>query len=106
MQKVFICGPLRHINVEVVAKQCAEAKRVALRYWRMGYNVYCPHANSGVFHGMVPDDTFLTAALNELASSNIVVMLQGWKKSLGSRIEHALAKKLKKEIWYEPKPTT
>ncbi len=101
MQKLYICGPFRAPTKTEIKANVKVAEETALKYWQLGYNVYCPHLNSGRFHGKVKDELFLTAALTELASSDIVAVLPRWRKSVGSRAEHKLALQLNKVIWYE-----
>jgi len=98
MIKVFICGPFRDALKEQIQRNISTAEVVALHYWRKGYNVYCPHLNSGAFHGKAPDRVFLRAALEELESSRVVVVLPGWESHEGCRAEVDLAHKLKKDI--------
>jgi len=101
MTRVFICGPLRADTTERMDVNIKRATYVALKYWREGYNVYCPHMNSGSLHGLAPDKTFLAAALEELERSDIIVMLPGWRESKGSCVEYDRAIKLNKEILFE-----
>jgi len=99
MQKLFICGPFRASTKKQIKANIKVAEGAALSFWKKGYNVYCPHLNSGAFHGLVDDKQFLEAALQELTTSDIVVFLPGWRQSEGSVQEYLMARSLRKMLW-------
>ena len=100
MDIVFICGPYRAKTIFGRMRNIAEARRVAIKYWKVGYAVLCPHLNSLSFDKYCPDENFLDGYLSMLRHVSVIVMLPKWKKSEGSRKEHELAVELKKKIIY------
>jgi hypothetical protein len=78
-----------------------EAKRVALKYWKQGYAVICPHANTAFFDGSCPDEVWLNGDLEILERVDVVVMMQGWEQSVGATGEYDHAVAHGKEIIYD-----
>lgn len=101
MKIVYIAGPYRAKNGSTVIENVRRAERVAIKYWRMGHAVLCPHTNSAFMDGVCPDKTFLEGGLRFVEVSDIVVMMKNYEESPGAVAEHAHAKALAKEIIYE-----
>ena len=80
------------------------AERVALKYWILGYVVICPHKNSALFDGALPDKVWLEGALELLRRCDVIVMMQNYKTSMGAMFELQEAKRLGLEILYEERP--
>lgn len=81
------------------------ARRVAIKYWQMGYACVCPHMNTAMFnHGVTPD-TFIEGCLAIIKrlhrKTDIMVMLPSWVHSEGSKLELALAKKRRLKVIFE-----
>ena len=74
------------------------AEKVAIKYWKKGYAVICPHSNTALFDGSSPDEVWLNGDLELIKRSDTVVMIKGWEKSIGASNEYSYAKKLKKKI--------
>jgi len=101
MKLVYIAGQYRANTVHGIVKNIRKAEKVALKYWRKGYAVICPHKNTALFDGSAPDKVWLDGDLEILKRCDIIVMMKGWEKSSGSIAELKLAKELKLEIIYE-----
>lgn len=88
-----------------IALNILKARKVAIKYWRLGYACICPHMNTAFFDGKAPDDVWLKgdlAIINRLhRKTDVVVMMKGFKKSSGAKGELALAKKRRLRIIYE-----
>lgn len=91
----YICGPFsgsfyrRKRNIE-------NANAVALEFWKRGYAVLCPHANSGnLYKRGVAEELFLNGYLTFIKAfkslSFVLVVLPGSEKSEGSMRELSLA---------------
>lgn len=63
-----------------------KARRVASKLWRMGYTVICPHLNSALITGLTQQEWYLRD-LKLLSKCHVIVMLPGWERSKGARIE-------------------
>ena len=95
----FISGPYRADTVSETARNIHRAYDEALKWWRGGYFVFCPHANSGFMDGACPDEQFLAADLEMVRFCDTLVALPGWRESAGATEEVRLAVRLGKTVW-------
>lgn len=102
MKVAYIAGPYRAGTPLDILKNIQRAGDVALKYWKAGYAVICPHKNTSLFDGQADDSVWLEGDLELLRRSDLVVMMAGWHDSAGARREHDLAKELGIEIAWEP----
>ena len=98
MKVVFICGPYRARTIHDVVQNIRRAEAYAKKYWKLGYAVICPHMNTALFDGLLPDEVWLSGMLEVLRRCDVVVLTLGWNKSEGSRVEADEALKANKEI--------
>lgn len=92
MQKIaFLSGPYRSKTHYGIHKNIQAAEDVALKYWRLGYAVICPHKNSAHFDGALPDETWLDGDIEILKRCDVIVMMRGWENSTGARAERNMA---------------
>lgn len=100
MKVVYIAGCYRTKSILKRIINIYRARKVAIKYWKRGYAVICPHSNSGFFDGKAPDKTFLDGYLELVRRSDILAMLPGWSFSSGSCKEHEFGMNLRKKIIY------
>ena len=67
------------------------ASLVAIKYWAQGYAVICPHKNSGLFDGILPDNCWLEGGIALLSKCDLIVMMRNWGESPGAIAEHDFA---------------
>jgi hypothetical protein len=91
MQVAYIAGPYRAATVHGMHRNIDKAAEVALKYWKLGYAVICPHKNTAFFDGECPDNVWLNGDLELLRRSDLVVMVPGWEQSEGARVERLAA---------------
>ena len=101
MKVAYIIGPYRAKNVYEMVQNIRWAESVALKYWEKGYAVICPHKNTALLDGFLPDGVWLKGDRELIKRSDVVIVMKYWKESIGSRMEVELAKNLNKEIIYE-----
>ena len=89
---VYIAGSYRADTENGVRENIYRAGQVALKYWKAGYVVICPHMNSAFFGGACPDETWLEGGLKILSRCDGVVFMDTWGDSEGSIIEHKRAR--------------
>lgn len=95
MKIAYISGPYRSKFGKLgVIYNILKARKYANKYWKLGCAVICPHSNSALFDGIVHDKVFLKGDLELLKFADCIVMIPGWSKSRGARIEHAMALEL------------
>ena len=102
MKIAYIVGPYRSKEgINGIVNNIRRAEKVALKYWKLGYCVICPHKNTALMDGVDTDEMFLEGGEELVRRSDVIVAMNGWDLSLGSIEEIELAKQLGKEIIYE-----
>lgn len=84
-----------------VTKHIELARECALKYWKLGFAVICPHTNTAMLDGACDDSVWLNGDLEFVRRSDVVVMLPNYVDSEGAKAELALAQELGKEIIFE-----
>lgn len=90
---LYIAGPFRAPNTWEAEQNIRRAEELALRLWRKGYAVLCPHTNTRFFHGAATDAVWLNGDLDLLSRCDKVVVLPNWKRSMGAvgEVDFAIA---------------
>lgn len=101
MRVAYIAGPYRAPTPRGIVENIRRAEAVALKYWKRGYAVICPHLNTALLDGACPDGTWMNGDLEILARCEVVVMMKGWEKSAGASAELSRAQSLAKEIVFD-----
>lgn len=101
MKIAYIAGPYRGKNAFEIDQNIHNARKIAAKYWKLGYAVICPHSNSAHMDGIVPDSDFLEGAMEMLRRSDVVVFCPNWRLSEGTNLEREEALHLGKHIIYE-----
>lgn len=97
---IYIIGKYRASTEYGLKENIQEAEEAAIRLWRDGWVVICPHKNTAFFGGTCPDETFLEGDLVILARCDAVYLLPNWIRSEGAKVELELAQELGLEIIY------
>ena len=94
MQIAYIAGPYRAKTKLGIIRNILKARKIAKKYWRKGYAVFCPHLNSALMDRCAPEEVFLRGDLEFLKYADILVVIPGWERSKGTlgEIEFAKAK--------------
>ena len=103
MYVIFVSGPYRSNSEITKVTNIQNAEGEALKLWRQGFAVICPHKNSENFDGLneTSDDMFRQGYLEILSRCDAIYMLKGWEKSVGATAELDKAVELKLRIIYE-----
>lgn len=94
MNIAYISGPYRAETMNQVYNNIQIAREYAIKYWKLGYMVFCPHMNTALMDGAVEGEPWLKGDLEfirRLKSTDIMVMLPGWRNSEGAKTEHDVA---------------
>ena len=59
MKVAYVAGPYRAPTPYQTLRNIREAEYIALKLWKMGYAVICPHKNTSLFDGECDDSTWL-----------------------------------------------
>jgi hypothetical protein len=97
----YISGPYRAPSIRGVQQNIERASDVAFKYWHKGYAVISPHKNTNLFDGEDDADLWIKGDLEILSKCDVIVMMKGWEKSEGARMERDFAKRNKINIIYE-----
>lgn len=101
MKLAYIAGPYRGSTHYDIEQNIRAAEAIAIKYWRLGYAVICPHKNTAHFDGLADDAVWLNGDLEILKRCDVVVMLPTWEKSVGAKEEKYWAEVWHKSIIYE-----
>ncbi len=101
MKLVYIAGPYRAKTINGIHENIERARKVALKYWKMGYAVICPHMNSALIDGHISDEHILEADRLILRMCDAIVMMKNWRKSEGATHERAVAMNNNLEVIYD-----
>lgn len=103
---LYISGPFSDPDpLHGIERNILLASEAALRGWRDGWAVICPHKNTaGYQHAEdVPYETWIEGDLEILRRCDAICMLPGWENSPGARQELALAEELDMDVLvYDP----
>jgi hypothetical protein len=101
MKLIFISGPYRAATVHGIVENIRRAETAAIKCWQMGYAVICPHKNTALLDGVLPDEVWLAGDIEMLSRCDAIYMMAGWEQSTGARAEHEFAIKMGMGIIYE-----
>lgn len=101
MKVAYVAGPYRASHPHAILQNIRRAEAVALKYWKLGYAVICPHMNTRLFDGECPDHVWLDGDLELLKRCDVLVAMTGWQKSTGATAEIELAKSIGLEVIYD-----
>lgn len=101
MKVVYVAGPYRAPTEYGVAQNIRRAEELALRAWRAGAAVVCPHKNTAFLGGACADEVWLAGDLELLRRCDAVLCVPGWWGSRGAAGEVALARALGLPVFEE-----
>ena len=84
---IYIAGPYRGPSEAVVFCNIIFARDMAMEVWKLGAIPLCPHLNSMLMGGVVPDQDFLDGDLVLLDRCDAVYAIRGWQQSAGAKRE-------------------
>jgi hypothetical protein len=103
LKVVYIAGPYRSKNNKIceVIQNIRNAEKIALKYWKLGYAVICPHKNTSLFDGYCDDKIWLEGDLEILKRCDIIVMMSNYFKSSGAIAELNFAEENNIEVIFD-----
>ena len=101
MKIAYIAGPYRSETHHGIELNIREAEAVAIKYWKLGYAVICPHKNTAHFDGLAEDDIWLKGDLEILRRCDVIVLMKTWQKSTGAKEEHKEAVRCGLEVIHD-----
>ncbi len=103
MKVIYVAGCYRSKCEWQLEEFLRQAEDAALRLWKDGWAVFCPHKNTAHFGGAlgIPDSVWMEGDLEILARCDTIYMLNNWRDSKGATAELIRAQELGLEIMYE-----
>jgi len=92
--RVYISGRFSSPDPKQREKNIRLADKYALKIWKLGFDVFCPHTMTQSWVGKVKYWEMICSDLNWLSVCDILFLLPGWQKSRGARVEVEVALKL------------
>ena len=94
--KLYISGKISGTDLTHTRKRFSD---VADKLQSLGHEITNPLCNGLSEHD--PWEEHMAKDIIDLLQCEGIYMLQGWEDSQGARIEHAIAKELRKVVFYE-----
>lgn len=91
---VYVAGPYRAITVWQVECNIHRAREVGIEVARAGFMPLVPHANTAHYDGIQSDEFWLRGTMELLRRADAVMLVPGWVKSEGTRLEIEEANRL------------
>lgn len=92
MKKViFVSGPFRAETAWEIEQNVRRVEVVTLEISRMGAIALAPHLLTRYFQDELPDEFWMTGAIELLKRSDAIFMVPGWESSIGSLAERQIA---------------
>ena len=85
---IYIAGPYRADTIYKLKKNIERAEEIAMKLWKAGFSVICPHKNTAFFDGELSDDNWMIGGLEILQRCDAMFLTKGWEGSKGSVKEH------------------
>jgi len=87
MKVVYIAGKYRGPNPWAVVQNIRAAEEVAAKVIRAGHMPLTPHKNTAHMEGLADDAFFLAGTMELLRRCDAVLLVPGWSRSVGARLE-------------------
>ena len=106
MRIIVVSGAYQAETFYQVQENIELAKWAAIKLWKQGFMVFCPHLNTANFERYIKGQSiFLRGSLEIITrlipGRDALYMLKNWKSSFGAKCELRLAKRMGLRIYYE-----
>ena len=101
MKVAYIAMPYRADSTWEIRRNIQRAEHLAMKYWRLGYAVICPHKNTAHFDGGADDSVWLDGDIEILKRCDVIVMGYNWVHSSGAKNELKEAEAAGLEVIYD-----
>jgi len=98
MKVAYVSGRYNAQNHDELIHNIILARTLAHHLWQQGWSVICPHMNSALMGGVVPEEQFLEGYRELVKRSDMLALLPNSAASNGAMAELATAILLRKEI--------
>lgn len=101
MKVIYVSGRYRGKSETEVFENIVKARGVAVKLWRDGWAVICPHTNSLFMGTRLGDKAFIEGDLEIVKRCDAIYMLRGWEQSRGAKRELEIAIETGLKVYYE-----
>lgn len=84
IKRIYIAGRYRAATTHEIDLNIRHAEEINRVVWKRGHAAICPHLLTAHYDGMIPDEQFLAADLVLLEACDAVVLVPGWRGSVGT----------------------
>lgn len=85
---IYIAGPYTGTTPAATQANISRARAAAVRLWKQGFAVLCPHLNSaGMENDGIDYHVFTEGYIRMLKLCNVIYLLKDWELSPGARAE-------------------
>jgi nucleoside 2-deoxyribosyltransferase len=91
MKVIYVAGKYRGKTLYETMNNINAASKLAAEVWQAGAVALCPHKNSALFDGIVPDSVFLAGDIELLKRCDGLIAVDNWRDSRGAEAEVAYA---------------
>jgi len=92
--RVYIAGPYRADNSDMVDINIARARSAMVRLMEAGYAPFCPHTMTGKMERDYPEiaeDVYLDIDIDWMLAADALLAIDGWQDSEGTKAEIEIA---------------
>lgn len=100
MKLVYVAGPYRAKTQWEVYQNIRRAEALALEVWKLGAIAICPHKNTEMFGGTLPDEVWLEGDLVIIKRCDAMICTSDWEKSVGANKEVIFAREIELPVFH------
>lgn len=101
MYLIYLAGPFRALTSWGIEQNVRRAEEVALRLWKLGYAVICPHTLTRFYQNEAPDQLWTNGVMAMLRRCDAVFVLPDSELSIGTQEEIKEANRLDIPTFYD-----
>ena len=94
MKVIYVAGAYRASTLRGILENIRKAEELAMEVWKADHVALCPHLNTRLMDGIVPDQNFLDGDIEMLKRCDGIIMVPGWSISTGAVKELRVAQRL------------
>lgn len=99
--RLYVAGPITDPDMTVVRQRCEDACRAGMKLVELGHYAYVPHWSGLLPESFdIPHERWLKQDMEWLRLCDGIVLLPGWERSKGAKMELAEAEQLGLTVFF------